>query len=518
MDKKMSSPMSDVCDWLPSESVQADLDTIANSNMPSDDEMLLNDAYEQLVDYTHNNTPSIVRILLLHTSMENKMQLLMLYQGYQVTKDPLQRFQIFKAYTSLYNTCTQEEQSGVSAANSSKESSAASPSPVDLLIQIKAADVDPKRRAVLMEKYRQWNMAKNSGDGEFRKVQQWLQNALRLPFQRAYSYPEVTPAFLRTVRADLDRELFGLNAAKEQVLSALLTKFKGVGSFQILGLIGPPGVGKTKLAFTLSRTLGIPFAYLSFGGIQNVETLKGHDYTYLASQPGMLSKALMTLGVNNGIIYIDEFDKALQNESCVGTLLHLLDPEQNSRFVDNYFQDLELDFSNTWFILSMNNYTQHAAIVDRITYIEIPPYSEEDKVRILHDYMFSKELQRYVDAGLLPAMRLTFQAAEHFLALLIEYEDCFADIGGQSFPTLRNVKHVLHLVFQRMVLTHALRNVENPTDIMASFSRGPDTLASECECTRDGVRHYLLPILKDKRKARMCLRRRSSTDKLSMYQ
>jgi ATP-dependent Lon protease len=160
-----------------------------------------------------------------------------------------------------------------------------------------------------------------------------------------------------------------------------------------LGLVGPPGVGKTTIARCIAKLLDFPFQQISFGGVHNTEFLKGFDYTYVGSQPGEIVRCLMRMKYKNGILFFDEYEKISKNNDIVSFLLHLTDFSQNHEFRDNYLSDIVIDLSCMWFLYSMNELPTDKALQDRIFTVQIEGYSRAEKIRILIDFLFPRHLR-----------------------------------------------------------------------------------------------------------------------------
>ena len=146
----------------------------------------------------------------------------------------------------------------------------------------------------------------------------------------------------------------------------------------------------TAISKALSECLHMPFTQMSFGGVTNPEFLMGHDYTYIGSRPGEITRCLIRMNAKNGIMFFDEFDKATDKKDIMSTLLHITDFSQNYEFRDNYFPELTQDLSKIWFIYSMNEVPNDPAMRDRLEIINVEEYTREERTLILNDYLFPK--------------------------------------------------------------------------------------------------------------------------------
>ena len=146
----------------------------------------------------------------------------------------------------------------------------------------------------------------------------------------------------------------------------------------------------TAIAKALSKCLDLPFSQVSFGGVTSSEFLLGHDYTYIGSRPGEITRCLSRMGTKNGILFFDEFDKASDRKEIMSTLLHVTDFSQNNEFRDNYFPEFCQDLSKVWFIYSMNELPKDPAMLDRLEIIKVDGYSFNEKKMIAKQYLFPK--------------------------------------------------------------------------------------------------------------------------------
>ena len=148
----------------------------------------------------------------------------------------------------------------------------------------------------------------------------------------------------------------------------------------------------TAIAKSLSESLNLPFAQISFGGITSPEFLMGHDYTYVGSRLGEISRCLNRMGSKNGILFFDEFDKASDKKEIMSSLLHITDFSQNNEFRDNYCPEITQDLSKIWFIYSMNELPSDPAMLDRLEIIKVDEYGTNERELICKNYLFPKYL------------------------------------------------------------------------------------------------------------------------------
>lgn len=193
----------------------------------------------------------------------------------------------------------------------------------------------------------------------------------------------------------LNEDHYGLQDVKNRILEfvavgKLANKVKG----KILCFCGPPGVGKTSIGRSIAKSLNRKFYRISFGGLNDVSEIKGHRRTYVGASPGRIVQALRRSQTDNPLIMIDEIDKistqGANNGNPAATLLELLDPEQNNKFLDN-FMDVPIDLSKVLFVCTANNWeTILPPILDRMEMIHIPGYTDNEKLQIAEKYLNKK--------------------------------------------------------------------------------------------------------------------------------
>lgn len=206
----------------------------------------------------------------------------------------------------------------------------------------------------------------------------------------------------------LDKSHFGLEGIKDRILEYLSVvilnqKNNHLSKQPVLAFVGLVGSGKTSLAYAIADSLGRPIVRIPFGGLGSALQLRGESRVKSEAEPGLIMKALKRAQVNNPVILLDELDRVAESARAdiMGVLVELLDPEQNAAFLDHYV-GYAFDLSQVLFVVTANNTGNIAtAVMDRLELIEMPFYTDDQKVRIAKDYLLPKALE---NASIAPSL------------------------------------------------------------------------------------------------------------------
>ncbi len=248
--------------------------------------------------------------------------------------------------------------------------------------------------------------ARERADAEMKKLRQMspmsaeatvVRNYLDWLLNIPWGQKSKVKADLEFAQGVLDTDHFGLEKVKDRIVEYLAVqartnKLRG----PILCLVGPPGVGKTSLGKSIAKATGREFIRMSLGGVRDEAEIRGHRRTYIGSMPGKVIQSMKKAKKSNPLFLLDEIDKMGQDfrGDPSAALLEVLDPEQNSSFMDHYFE-VEYDLSNVMFVTTSNTLNIPPALLDRMEIIRIAGYTEDEKAEIARRHLVPKAMENH---------------------------------------------------------------------------------------------------------------------------
>lgn len=240
------------------------------------------------------------------------------------------------------------------------------------------------------------------GDSEYYKLKEWIDTAVKIPFGyvNGIKNKDNLSQLLTNIKRGLDSELYGMERVKEEILMAINQRLINPSKSDTnIALVGPPGVGKTRIITVLANLLNYPYEHISMGGVNDSSFLAGHSYTYEGAKPGKIVDSLIKMKCANGIMFFDEIDKIADTSNgkeVSNQLLHITDFTQNDHFCDKYLPEIPIDLSKIWFIFSLNNISDIDPILaNRFNFIYVDGYDVEQKMEIAKTHLLPKAYEKY---------------------------------------------------------------------------------------------------------------------------
>ena len=246
----------------------------------------------------------------------------------------------------------------------------------------------------------------NSNVSENAVLRGYIETMLALPWEKKSTDSDD----LKEAWKVLQEGHYGLKDVKERVMEFLsVRKLTHKGKSPILCLVGPPGTGKTSIARSIAEAMHKKYVRICLGGVRDEAEIRGHRKTYVGAMPGRITAALQQAGVSNPLMLLDEIDKTSSDYKgdTSAALLEVLDPEQNSRFMDHYIE-VSQDLSEVLFIATANDVQGiPRPLLDRMELIEIAGYTENEKEHIAKEHLIPKQMEENgIEKG-----KLTIQSA-----------------------------------------------------------------------------------------------------------
>ena len=232
------------------------------------------------------------------------------------------------------------------------------------------------------------------GSSEGAVLRNYLDTVLEIPWNRK-TKERIDVAAARKI---LEHDHFGLEKVKERILEIIAVRQLAPDMPpQIICLVGPPGVGKTSISYSIAKSLNRKMARISLGGVRDEADIRGHRKTYVGAMPGRIISALIQAGSSNPLLLLDEIDKMGSDHrgDPAAALLEVLDGEQNNTYRD-HFLEIPFDLSDVLFITTANTLdTVPRPLLDRMEIIELGSYTDEEKLMIAKNHLIPKQLQKH---------------------------------------------------------------------------------------------------------------------------
>ncbi len=232
------------------------------------------------------------------------------------------------------------------------------------------------------------------GSSEASVLRNYLDTVLELPWNRRTK----ERIDIDAARKILDKDHFGLQKVKDRILETIAVRqLAPEMPPQILCLVGPPGVGKTSIAYSIARSLNRKMARIALGGVHDEADIRGHRKTYVGAMPGRILAAMIQAGSTNPVLLLDEVDKMGSDYrgDPSAALLEVLDGEQNKTYRDHYLE-IPFDLSDVMFITTANTVdTIPRPLLDRMELIELGSYTDEEKLMIANNHLLPKQLKKH---------------------------------------------------------------------------------------------------------------------------
>lgn len=347
--------------------------------------------YKRVRDHLQMSQPSPIEILKMPIALEEKATLVELFELYAFT--PAYSYEWYDAKVDLQRRIKRTRSKiATQAALSIAQRDAyqvemraleAHVQEDDLAHQIVSLPIPTKDKQLVFNKYYAWKDMDTQAD-EYSKCWQWLHTVVSFPWGKTLPMTPVEECLTR-LHTSLEKHLWGLPEIKQRILIYVHHRLAyPQATHPVLALHGPPGCGKTSIVQCIAESLQRPFYACTGAYISSQDSLYGHAYTYIGSEPSVFTRAMLTMGTTDGIVFVDEFEKIPIRDSIAG-ILQLFDTDHNRAFMDRYM-NIAIDCSRLWFVLAMNEFSfTSSALVDRLYPVEFKKYTAEDKEAILRE-------------------------------------------------------------------------------------------------------------------------------------
>lgn len=410
----------------------------------------------------YNNSPSIIDILKMNVSLEQKQKLL----------EKVYSFVNSEVLTPEYNSNLKFLTSNISNGTDPEllkleekilKSSINNGFADSYRLKILKSKMSFENKVIAYKKLEIMETYEETDTSEYAKYKAWMDSLLSIPFG-IYNDSGVTLSsdindikdYIKNVRDTLDRKLSFLEKPKDQIINIVTQMMRNPDvNINAIGLCGSAGTGKSSIVASIAEALGRPYQMISLGGESDASSLTGHGFTYVGSGSGRLIDILRNTKTMNPIVLLDELDKigeTQQGKEIIGTLIHLTDSTTNHKYNhDKYFAGIEFDLSKVLFVFTYNDPTKVDKILaDRLFKINVDNYSFKEKLEITNKHIITYMLDKFkFDRN---DISFTEDAIKHLVT------------SSNKSDGMRDVKTKIKIIFSRintLLLTNENDNIIN---------------------------------------------------------
>lgn len=421
----------------------------------------MNEELEEINKKYRESAPSVIDILKMNISLEEKQKLLERVHNLFNSEILTNEYNVHLKYLSsnikdgsMNDDLKKLEKDIVNHVSSSGLFD-------NYKTKILRSDMTFNNKVIAYQRLQIMDSYEESDSSEYTKYKNWMDILLSVPFGKYIEQPvnsnsstDEIKKYMKRIREVLDKNISFLENPKDQIINVVTQMIRNEDAkMNAIGLWGSKGTGKTSIIKSISEALGRPYRTISLGGESDVSQLTGHNFTYVGSIPGRIIEILRETKCMNPIIYFDELDKVSQTHQgreIIGNLIHLTDSTTNGRYnYDRYFSGLEFDLSKVLFIFTYNDPTSVDKILaDRLFKIRVNNYSHKEKLEIAKRHLVSNVLSDFN----LTAEQLSFDDA----ALTYIINTSSGDEG------MRDTKRKIEIIISRintLLLTEQADNI-----------------------------------------------------------
>lgn len=374
--------------------------------VPKDQIIVLNEELEKMRDNYLSNCPSVIDILKMNCSFDQKQKLIERVYAF-ANSDVLT-----PEYNSTLKFLTDNIKNDMTPELLELEDRILRNAETNSIFdsykkKILKSEMSFENKVIAYKKLEIMNTYEENDTSEHAKYKNWMDVLLSIPFGVYNSLPvnisspsEDSRSYMKKVRETLDTKLSFLEKPKDQIINIVSQMIRNPDcNINAIGLHGTKGTGKSSIASSIAAALDRPLRTIALGGESDASTLTGHGFTYVGSMPGRFIEILRETKTMSPVILIDEIDKisqTAQGKEIIGTLIHLTDATTNNKYnYDRYFSGIEFDLSKILFIFTYNDPSKVDPILsDRLYKIKVDNYNTKEKLEITNKHLIKDVLQQ----------------------------------------------------------------------------------------------------------------------------